>query len=59
MNGMDMNELYNMDEGMIWHIIVVAMCWQEIEFLSCIHWSWKLVGTMTTCRVKNYLTSQL
>jgi hypothetical protein len=59
MDGMDMNELYNMDEGMIWHIIVVSMCWKEIQNLNCIHWSWKLVGTMSTCKVKNYLTSQL
>jgi hypothetical protein len=49
-----MNEWFNvpnyMDEWMVWHIIVVAMCWREIQNLN---YSWKLLETMLTCIVEN------
>jgi hypothetical protein len=44
------NVLNNMDEWMVWHIIVVAMCWWEIQNLN---YSWKLLETMSTCIIEN------
>jgi len=40
----------NMDEWMVWHIIVVAMCWQEIQNLN---YSRKLFEMMLTCIVES------
>jgi uncharacterized membrane protein YwzB len=49
-----MNEWFNvpnnMDEWMIWHIIVVAMCWWEIQNLN---YSLKLIETMSICIVES------
>ncbi len=49
-----MNEWFtmpnNMDEWMVWHIIVVAMCWQEIQILN---YSRKLFEMMLTCIVES------
>jgi len=49
-----MNEWFNvsnnMDEWMVWHITMVAMCWQEIQILN---YSWKLLETMSTCINEN------
>jgi hypothetical protein len=46
-----MNEWYNvsnnMDEQMVWHITMVAMCWWEIQILN---YSWKLLEMMSTCK---------
>jgi len=39
------NVPHNMVESMVWHITVVAMCWQEIQILN---YSWKLLEMMST-----------
>jgi hypothetical protein len=50
----NMNESFNvpnnMDEWMAWHIIVVTMCWQEIQILN---YSWKIFEMMSTCIVES------
>jgi len=47
-----MNERFNvpnnMDEWIVWHITMVAMCWWEIQNLN---YSWKLLEMMSTCIV--------
>jgi hypothetical protein len=40
----------NMDEWMVWHITMVAMCWREIQILN---YTWKLFEMMSSCIFKS------